>query len=194
MPRKYLSAKKFKVAPLAVFQETQKVDVDKLDKKILRTLSTHGGLPHRQLALKLAMPLSTLELRLKKLEEKKVILGYTFAIDSNLVSIQQFKFLIFGKGIDSALGRKLFQFANQHPNVTVFLQTLGAWDYELNVEVERSEDIVQVRQELYEFVGSDLLSVKVLPKFRDLKFLTHPSEGAEGSTFALRMPQGIQYS
>jgi hypothetical protein len=75
----------------------------------------------------------------------------------------------------------------------MFIQTFGAWDFELNVEVESAEDIIRVRQELYEFCGADILSAKVLPKFKDLKFITHPSSINETSSLASSKPRAVAY-
>ena len=183
LPRKYLTSKKIKQDLLPIIHETERVDVDDLDKKILRALSTHAELSRRQLALKLQMPLSTLELRIRKLEDRKVVTGYTFLVDTGKLGMQHFKLLIFAKGIRSQLSRKILAFAVQHPNVTLFIECFGGWDYELNVEVEKAEDTVQIIQELYEFAGGDVLTVKALSHFRDLKFLTHPADDAPRGVF-----------
>ncbi len=193
MPRRYLTSKKFKTEPLPIFHECERVKVDDLDKKILSALSTQGHVSHRQIALKLGMPLSSFELRIKRLEKEKVIMGYVLGFNASLAGMQDYKFLIYGKGINVQLGRKIFAFAKEHRNVTLFVQTFGAWDFELNVEVQSAEDVVRVRQELYEYCGNDILSVKVLPKFKDLKFLTHPALANDGDVIASSHRKVISY-
>ena len=55
--------------------------IDETDEKILRNLMVDARLSARQLALKLGMSTVTILSRIKKLETKKIIRGYTTIID-----------------------------------------------------------------------------------------------------------------
>ena len=57
------------------------MDFDKTDEKILKHLMMDARLSARQLALKLGMSTVTVLSRIKKLEKKKIIRGYTTIID-----------------------------------------------------------------------------------------------------------------
>ena len=57
------------------------MDLDKIDEKILKHLMMDARLSARQLSLKLGMSTVTVLSRIKKLEKKKIICGYTTIID-----------------------------------------------------------------------------------------------------------------
>jgi DNA-binding Lrp family transcriptional regulator len=57
------------------------MNIDKIDEKILKNLMVDGRLSARQLALKLGMSTVTILSRIKKLENEKIIKGYTALID-----------------------------------------------------------------------------------------------------------------
>jgi Lrp/AsnC family transcriptional regulator for asnA, asnC and gidA len=57
------------------------VNLDKIDEKILKNLMVDARLSARQMALKLGMSTVTILSRIKKLENEKIIKGYTAIID-----------------------------------------------------------------------------------------------------------------
>ncbi|MBN8548516.1 MAG: Lrp/AsnC family transcriptional regulator [Deltaproteobacteria bacterium] len=172
--RKYLAARKYSVQPLVCRFTKEIVEIDELDDRILRAMATFGDLSHRQLALKVQIPLSTLDLRLRKLSERGVIAGHIFAVDPSKFGVQAFKLLIYGKGISGELSTGLARYAEAHPHVTYLIECLGTWDYEIGVEVQRAEDVTAIIQDLYEQFGANINTIKLLSKFRDVKFRWYP--------------------
>jgi len=57
------------------------VNLDKIDEKILKNLMVDARLSARQMALKLGMSTVTILSRIKKLENEKIVKGYTARID-----------------------------------------------------------------------------------------------------------------
>ena len=55
--------------------------IDETDKKILHALKAHADLTISQLSRSLALPLTTVHNRIKKLKQEKVIKNYTINID-----------------------------------------------------------------------------------------------------------------
>ena len=165
-PRKYLTAKKVGLNPVTVASTKDTVEIDGLDERILSAITSFGELSHRQLALKLQMPLSTLELRIKKLHDKGVIAANIFVVDSAAFHRESFKLLVYTKGLDPQLSSQLHKFCAGHRDVTYLIDNLGSWGYEIGVEVSKSEDVTAVIQELYETFGNLINTIKVLTKFR----------------------------
>jgi DNA-binding Lrp family transcriptional regulator len=166
-PRRYLSNKRFSVSPITVtFDKKEVVDIDALDSKILSGLTTYGHLSHRQLALTLQVPLSTLELRLQKLRARGVIAGDIYAVDAAKFNMESFKLLVYTKGLDAELSSRMFNFCARHKNVTTLIDCIGTWGYEVNVEVVRAEEVTRIIQDMYEHLGSSIHTIKTLTKFR----------------------------
>ncbi|MDH3611129.1 MAG: Lrp/AsnC family transcriptional regulator [Nitrosopumilus sp.] len=55
--------------------------IDKIDEKILKNLKTDARMSARQLAIKLGMSTVTILSRIKKLENEKIIKGYSTIVD-----------------------------------------------------------------------------------------------------------------
>lgn len=173
-PRAYLSGKSFKAAPLRSYRPERLFEIDELDDKILRGISQFPQLSHRQLALKLSVPLSTLELRLAKLRAGGVLTGAFFALDCGAVGFQSFKLLVFGKGMNHRLGIEVQRFAATHPNVVSLFEYCGAWDFEITVEVPEARTVTHLVRELYQAAGSDINTIKVLTLFAHRKSTPYP--------------------
>ena len=165
-PRKYLSSKKPPVSHLTVGCDQEPIEIDELDERVLSGLTTAGGMSHRQLALKLQVPLSTLEVRIKKLREKGVITGDIFLVEPSYFGRQSFKLLVFTKGLYPQLTAEIHKFCAQHKDITYLINCLGNWGYEIGVEVRQGEEVTAVVQDLYEEFGSAFNPIKMLTKFR----------------------------
>jgi DNA-binding Lrp family transcriptional regulator len=173
-PRRYLSPKRFSVKPLQSKFTKDQVELDDLDYKILLQAAQPGEVSNRQLAQKLAIPASTVDLRIRKLTERGVITGQFLAIDCTKYGYQPFKLLVYGKGINPDLSAELQKFCDRHPNVVYLIECLGNWDYEIGVEVSQTEEVTRIMQEIFEEFGAQVNTIKLLTKFRDIKFRWFP--------------------
>ncbi|MFN8390369.1 MAG: winged helix-turn-helix transcriptional regulator [Bdellovibrionota bacterium] len=173
---KYLSEKNRPRSSLSYAVTENRVDIDELDHRILRELMKNSPLIRRVLAQNLGLPLSTLEHRLKKLEQSGVIVGYYYLIDPARIGMQSFLFLVGVKGMNAKLRGELSAFAAGHPNVVVFINTIGSWDIELAVEVETARQSVEISEALQTRFGPAIRFMKVLPSFGYPKVLEYPFE------------------
>jgi DNA-binding Lrp family transcriptional regulator len=165
-PRRYLSDKRFSVEPITLKYTSEPVEIDDLDMKILGAMSSFGDLSHRQLALKLQIPLSTFELRVRRLRERKVIVGDIYVVSPAKFYRQSFKLLIYTKGIDPDLSRRMFAFCSRHRDVVYLFECFGAWAFEIGVEVQKAEEVSAIMQEIYEEFGVSVTNIKLLTKFK----------------------------
>lgn len=178
-PRRYLTSKKISAKPLRVtFDEREPVVLDMLDRKILSELTSHGTLSHRQIALKIQAPLSTVELRIRKLKDQGVIAGEIYTVNAAAFGMQSFKLLVYTKNLDSALTAKMSEFCHLHPNITTLIDCLGSWGYEISVEVHRPEEVSRLVQQMYEQFGNAIQTIKTLTKFSypKVRFFVEESE------------------
>lgn len=167
--RKYLSTKKFSVSPLTCRYTRGVVEIDDLDRRVLTSLASYGAESHRQIALRLKMPLSTFELRVKRLKEKGVIVGQILAVNCAMYDMQAYKLLIYAKGMNVDLAKGLARFCETHRNVVYFIECIGTWDFEIGVEVGNPQEVTEIAQELYEEFGALINTIKLLNKFSDIK-------------------------
>ena len=148
--------------------------LDKQDHQILKAISVADMKSNREVARELGLANSTFESRLRRLRERKILIGYRYLLNTVALGVQHFAILLFTKGSGSQFRERLKQFAFDHPNIRFLVQSIGGWDYELGVETFDSRIMSAVTEDIYEQFGTDLISIKVLPVFQYLKIQLYP--------------------
>ncbi len=169
-----LSGKKFDRSPMTMTHRGGMVALDDTDKKVLGALTRFNNESMRAMAQKIKMPLSTFELRAKKLAEKQVILGHMFELNPSEIGRQMHKIIISTKSWRSGFFNELVTYAASHPCTVALYSGAGQWDFELNIEVADNSEISSVSTGLLQKFGNNIASLKVIPKYRDLKHVLVP--------------------
>ena len=172
--RKYLAAAKPRIEELRSGEVYEKIELSEQDKKILRGFANIQHRSKRDIARAMSIPLSTFDTRLKDLQAKQILKGFIYEVRPIDFGVELYVLLIYAKGVDPARKEDLYLFSKQHPNIIVFVECLGDWEYELNVEVENAEQITDLTQEIYELFGNSLISIKVVPILKRMKFSLFP--------------------
>ena len=172
-PRKYLGSNP-KSKALSYGPESQVKDIDQTDHVILKALSNNSYASHHELAKQLKLPNSTLEYRIRRLEEKKIIAGWGYRVITATAGLQSFKILAFAKGNSSALKDQLLAFCDKHRSVVSLAACIGNWDYEIKVEVEESSQLRLITDDLHRCVGQSLNNLKVLTVLGESKYSSYP--------------------
>jgi DNA-binding Lrp family transcriptional regulator len=166
-PRRYLWQRPLQIAPLtSTFNKQEVVEIDRIDERILSALTTYSLLSHRQIALKLGMPLSSFELRVRKLREQGVLLANVYGFDSRAVGRESYKLLVYTKGLDSSFSAEMHKFCLAQPDVVSLIDCLGVWGYEIGVEVTHGQQVNKITQDLYDAFPNLITTVRPLTKFR----------------------------
>jgi DNA-binding Lrp family transcriptional regulator len=156
--RKYLLGKKDKPSNFETIGGREIEKVDNTDLKILSLLAQNARISLVDLSFKLKIPVRTLASRIKNLEKRKIIQGYR--LDLNLVKIGYEYYKLNFKLNDCSKYQELFNFCENHINVIYIDQTLGDFDFEIDVEVMN-------RTELLELINY----IKAKFEVRELEFL-----------------------
>ncbi len=136
--RKYLCPD-LPIETMSFGENKEQVNIDTLDEKILFGLSKHGSCSQRELATKTGVPFSTLHYHLSELTRKQIFRGMTYAITPSAIGMQAFQILIYAKGLRHRFQEELFAFVRDDPRGVYFVRCIGAWDFEIGVEVELAE-------------------------------------------------------
>ncbi len=171
--RKYLLDTKAKESLPYFGGELEKVQLDDLDKKIITHLTQDGRAKIVDIATKLKEAPSTIISRVRRLEKEKIITGYYPIISPGKFGFQAYNLLVRTGPIDEIEERKLMEFCEKHPHVIWTINTLGAWDYEIGVEVENQEKLQEVISQLRENLPR-LMKIDFLAIFDTLKYSLYP--------------------
>jgi DNA-binding Lrp family transcriptional regulator len=134
-PRRYLSTRITPAPALSMQDGVAQVPLDHTDRRILAALTQQPSASTRDLGAALGVPHTTVDLRLKKLRGAAVLLGESMELDLPLLGRELHKVLVFTTGKSRELSKRMAQFALEHPDVSHFIESVGAWDFEFNIEV-----------------------------------------------------------
>ncbi len=172
--RKYLWKRSQNIAPLKIGKLPSSVEINEVDHTILSGLANNEYSSKRELSRLLAIPFSTLERRVGRLEESGVIGGYIYRLNLSGSNLLTYRLLIYSRGIAPMLTQQLYTFCKKHPGVLHFIECMGAWDYEIGVEISHAEELNEIIQALQESVGDGLIGIKSLQIFKHLKYSGYP--------------------
>jgi DNA-binding Lrp family transcriptional regulator len=137
-PKKYLLNKKDFV--IKAFSDIKQVEIDEKDFAILQVIAHQGRAKLIDIARETKLSVDIVRGRMKKMEEKKVILGYSVDIDNNVLGLELFKVLIHFKNPSDAQERRFLQYCQDSDKVISYIRTSAPWDAEINVVVPSFKD------------------------------------------------------
>ncbi len=125
-----------------------KNEVDDLDSRILDVLANDARIPIAELARKVKSSIDIVRARIKKLEEKGIILGYRIAVDLNKLGLEFFKAIIYLKSLSPKDERSLFEWMRQQPNSLYYIRSLAPWEVEFEFAVENYQKFNKIINDL----------------------------------------------
>lgn len=171
---KYLSSRKGNIEFLEIGRKPTNFCGDELDHKILSALANSTSPSRRHIATQLGVAHSTVDYRIDRLEKNNIIVGHSYLADTSAFGVHMYLLVLYVKTVDEKFKRTLFDFCLKHQNVNFLIEYLGAWDYEVGVEVENAKDILTITEQFYSRFGEMLNTIKVLQVFDYPKVSKYP--------------------
>jgi DNA-binding Lrp family transcriptional regulator len=168
--RKYLAKQPRNILPFKTIPCRKSVSVDSVDRALITAMSEHPDYSIRQLGDVLHVAASTVEGRLRKLKQQHILIGYGFTLNLNALGIQTYRVFVYARGLQVALRDDLYKYSAKHPNICVFVECLGDWDFELVVEVSEVRQVFDLTQDMREVFGDRIERIELVPCFRRVKY------------------------
>jgi len=140
-------------------EDPQKVELDDLDEVLLHRMSEKNW-SIRSLASDLRIPHSTATFRLRRLQARGVIRGFVYLSEGG--DVVWSKFLLQVRVPTQPFYDRLFEFCRNSRYATYLAETLGGWDYEINVVAPTMAEYRAFSAELQTTFGDDITSIKSL--------------------------------
>lgn len=171
---KYLSNHRSNVEFITRSRASEVEDLDQTDHAILRAIAGDPLAPRTHQARAAGIPVTTLHHRLKGLQTRGILLGTVYFIDMARLGIHSFRLLIGTKTSTAKLTQTLWNFSFKHPNVVGFIHCFGAWDYELNVEVQNPAHLAAIHDSIEDLLGSEIHSLRTVTVLGTPKAQAYP--------------------
>ena len=166
--RSYLDKNKKPIFKFPLFSEEPASEtIDNLDSSILSILSTQARMPILELAQILKKPASTLAFRIRDLEKRKIIQGYTPHVRSKNYGMQSYRLLLFLENMNENSRKKLFNYIQENPFMILAIETVGEWNFEITLEVEGHEQLQEELSRLRNTFTENIRNVESLIMFDD---------------------------
>ncbi len=170
-PRDYLIEKKQLFRHEKI--DEQPYSLNKIEKQVLKYLTTNARISSADIARNIKRPLSTVIYTIKKLEKNQVIEGYTALIDPTSFNYQAFQLNILTQNTSSENLKKLFVYCENHPNIVLAIKVLGNWNVELIYEVENAKKMQEHIIDLRNRFADIIKDVELINFFEDYIKLDH---------------------
>jgi len=161
----------------------QKENTDVKDKKILVLLSENSRMPISKIAKKVRLSRETTHYRIKRMEQKGIILDYIPDLDFKKLGFETFTIFMLLNEKDQEKQKDLIEFLKKHPNTVSLIEFSDRWDLEWRLIAKNIDDFDPISAEISnKFSGiimekTKLISVKeyrsiILPyDFNERKYL-----------------------
>lgn len=143
--------------------------VDDLGRKILEQLSANSRMTLIEMAQKFSVSPDTIRNRIKSLERKKLILGHGVLFDLKRIGLGYYVILLNLKNLTKERERALRNFALQYQNIIFWIRSIGAYDLNLEVEIEE-EKLNQLIVDLRNKFGDVIKNLEVLTVKDEFKY------------------------
>lgn len=167
--RKYLFKDNFMIQETFVGGDREPEDMDGTDIMILNELAENARVSSVELGKILDLSPKTIIKRIKKLCEKKVILGFKPLLNQREMGYTSTLLLIRYHNISSELENKLINYLKMHPNVISAVKTLGEWDIEIEIEVKDSEKLRRIEMEIRQKFALLIQQIESIPLYQVYK-------------------------
>ena len=136
--------------PLAIKygEEPTNYKLDNLNRKILALLAKDGRKPVVEMAQALNQSSQNIINRMKKLERDGVITKYSLNIDYSNIGYIFCKAFVYLESTTQKRLDELYSYCAMQQNIFALTTTLGAWDLELEFEVENFEKMTAIMDDI----------------------------------------------
>jgi DNA-binding Lrp family transcriptional regulator len=154
--------------------EIEKQDIDEIDWKILNLLAPNARLSIINIADKLDLNEKTVISRIKKLEAKKIIIGYKTVFDLEKLGYLYYKLHFKIHNSSKELIRELKSYIKIHPNIIYDDEVLGGDNIEIELQVKDTNELRKIIDEIKERFGKIIGDYFTLLFFKEHKYLFLP--------------------
>lgn len=152
------------------------IKLDELDGRIISMLSKDAWLSATRISEMLKVNYKTVQQRIKRMEEEKLILGYRLMIHPRKIGYESNMLFLGIHSYKPNLEKQLQEFL-KHQNVTFVVKQLGAWRVGIEIESRTGIEFQEFLVELRTRFGDIIATYETFPIFRDHLINYFPEEG-----------------
>lgn len=154
-PSNYLSKKRY-ADKVIISGDRNLVSVDDMDKRIINILNENSNTSFLEVSRRLKTTPKTVINRVKILEKKNIIRGYSIVKDHLKLNINRYYLFLKFNFLDLDNEKKFTQFTINCENVVEYIKVFGEWDTILVIEAKKIEDykelLFTIKEQFFDFI------------------------------------------
>ncbi|MBN2566468.1 Lrp/AsnC family transcriptional regulator [Candidatus Woesearchaeota archaeon] len=155
-----------------VYGEGPPIDHDEMDERIIKAYASDVRIPLTKIAATLGLSSEAVRQRIKRLEEKRVIVGYKINMNLPKMGYQGYRVDFLLNSVERNM--ELFQYLKQHKYFYQINRSIGGADFETEIVVESLAHLLDILEEVvnrfpdiikaYEYFGySEFPTLSMVP-------------------------------
>lgn len=149
-------------------------NIDLTDKKILKHLCSDGRISSLQIAQKIGIKTDTVIRRLKDMKQTGLIQGSRALINKQKLNIFEMKIMVQIRNLDEKTNKALINYAKYQENIVAYINCIGAWNVELDIELLHFKDLHGIVQEIKTIIDDKLIRLEILNLVKEYKYHFYP--------------------
>lgn len=123
-------------------------ELSPLDKEIIQLLIKNARISLIELARRTGSTIDIIRNRIRKMEEKGIIIQYKISINYTKLGYEMFKAFIYINYLSEKDEWKLIEYAKQHSKIMYLIKQLSAWDIEIEIVANDYQDFTEIMNEI----------------------------------------------
>ncbi|MBU0586620.1 Lrp/AsnC family transcriptional regulator [Candidatus Micrarchaeota archaeon] len=152
----------------------EKLEIDQKDWMVLDALAANARASMRELAEISGMDARTFNERMKKMEKDGIIVSYRPVLGLDKLGIRYYKLHFSLQNISKEKFSELRNFICSHPNTVYFIESVGGWDMEAEVQVRTEEQFRDIISDTKDKFGEYIDEIEVFRYLSERKFIFMP--------------------
>lgn len=169
-PKKYLQDKNINEKVLDYGTENKEIKLDEKDKQILKSISQNARKKIIDIASEVKLSTDAVIYRIKKMQTKKVINGYTLKINHKKIGIKRYSVFFQAHNFTEVIERSMINFCKKNKFIVFFLVMIGKNDFSLELEVPNEENLEETIKAFREEFSNNIRDFEVIHNTEEFKF------------------------
>ncbi|MBI4439630.1 Lrp/AsnC family transcriptional regulator [Candidatus Woesearchaeota archaeon] len=149
-------------------------DIDDADYRILNVIASNARTPIIEIAEKTKLSAKVVEYRIKKMVEKKVILGFKLLPNLDLLGVSYYKVHLTLHNMTGAKERELMTYAEMHPNIYIVDVTVGGADFEIELLVKNIQQFRGIVDDIKRRFAGIIRNIESFNYYKEYKWVYIP--------------------
>ena len=149
-----IAGKSSEYRPKIVHFDDSKIDIDEIDRRILSELANNSRIKNIDLAKKIKISEDSTRLRIKRLEDKKIIKGYTIVLDTGKLGFEAYYMGLQIENINDKTINKIKYYVNTNQYIIFCARTSGKYNIIMTLNTKNrthfSELLLEIRRQFSE--------------------------------------------